>query len=57
MPQRPCSGALLGLARRWPPRLVGAVLAFGGGALIASISYELFAEGLETGVGVNAWFR
>lgn len=42
-------GALLGLARRWPPRLVGAVLAFGGGALIASISYELFAEGLETG--------
>lgn len=42
-------GALLGVARSWPPRLVGAVLAFGGGALIASISYELFAEGLETG--------
>lgn len=42
-------GALLGIARSWPPRLVGAVLAFGGGALIASISYELFAEGLETG--------
>lgn len=46
-------GAVLGIGREWPPRLVGAVLAFGGGALIASISYELFAEGLETGGPVS----
>ena len=42
-------GAVLGLVRPWSPRLVGAVLAFGGGALIASISFELFEEGLRDG--------
>jgi ZIP family zinc transporter len=42
-------GALLGLARQWPPRLVGAVLAFGAGALISAVSFDLFAEGLDIG--------
>ena len=42
-------GAVLGIARRWPPRLVGLVLAFGGGALIASVAFELAEEGLATG--------
>lgn len=42
-------GALLGFARRWPPKLIGAVLAFGGGALVASISFELAEEGVDIG--------
>lgn len=42
-------GAVLGLVRPWSSRLVGAVLAFGGGALIASIAFELFEEGLHDG--------
>lgn len=40
-------GALLGFARAWPPKLVGAVLPFGGGALAASISFELPEEGVH----------
>jgi zinc transporter, ZIP family len=40
-------GALLALARRWPPRAVGLVLAFGAGALVSAVSFELFAEGVE----------
>lgn len=40
-------GAILGFAKRWPPKLVGAVLAFGGGALVASISFELAEEGVH----------
>ena len=35
-------GTVLGLVRPWSSRLVGTVLAFGGGALIASIAFELF---------------
>lgn len=42
-------GAVLGVVRPWPGRLVGGVLAFGGGALMASISFELAEEGLGTG--------
>lgn len=42
-------GALLGVARTWPGRLVGLVLAFGAGALIASVAFELAEEGLQTG--------
>jgi ZIP family zinc transporter len=34
-------GALLGLARPWPSRLVGLVLAFGAGALISAVSFDL----------------
>ena len=42
-------GAALGVARRWPERLVGAVLAFGAGALISAVSFDLAEEGLEIG--------
>jgi 5-methyltetrahydropteroyltriglutamate--homocysteine methyltransferase len=44
-------GALLGLARRWPDRWVGVVLAFGAGALVSSVSFELAEEGLKVGTG------
>ncbi len=42
-------GALLALYRRWPDRQVGLVLAFGAGALISAVSFELAAEGLRVG--------
>ena len=42
-------GGLLGLARRWPDRVVGLVLAFGAGALISAVSFDLFEEGLRIG--------
>ena len=42
-------GALLGLARRWPRRLVGLVLAFGAGALISAVSFDLAEEGAQVG--------
>ncbi len=42
-------GALLALAGRWPTRWVGLVLAFGAGALISAVSFELAAEGLRVG--------
>jgi zinc transporter, ZIP family len=38
-------GALIGLARTWPARLVGLVLAFGAGALISAVSFDLAQEG------------
>jgi zinc transporter, ZIP family len=40
-------GALVGLARPWPKRLVGLVLGFGAGALISAVSFELAEEGVE----------
>jgi ZIP family zinc transporter len=42
-------GALLGMARAWPNRLVGLVLAFGAGALISAVSFDLFEEGQQIG--------
>jgi ZIP family zinc transporter len=45
-------GALLGLARAWPDRLVGLVLAFGAGALVSSVSFELAQEGIKVGGGI-----
>jgi ZIP family zinc transporter len=42
-------GALLGLARPWPERLVGLVLAFGAGALISAVSFDLAQEGIRLG--------
>ena len=42
-------GMLLGLARGWPSRLIGLVLAFGAGALISAVSFELFEEGISVG--------
>jgi zinc transporter, ZIP family len=42
-------GALLGVARPWPDRLVGLVLAFGAGALISAVSFDLAQEGARVG--------
>jgi ZIP family zinc transporter len=42
-------GALVALAWRWPTLLVGHVLAFGAGALIAAVSFELAEEGARIG--------
>jgi zinc transporter, ZIP family len=48
-------GALLGLARDWPRELVGLVLAFGAGALISAVSFDLAAEAARIGdAGVAA---
>ena len=44
-------GALLGLARKWPDVAVGLVLAFGAGALISAVSFDLAEEGVEAGGG------
>ena len=44
-------GALLGLARRWPDGAVGLVLAFGAGALISAVSFDLAEEGVKVGGG------
>lgn len=42
-------GALLAGVREWPSRQIGMVLAFGAGALISAIGFELAAEGIEVG--------
>jgi len=42
-------GALLGIARRWPDVLIGLVLAFGAGALISAVSFDLLEEGVQVG--------
>jgi ZIP family zinc transporter len=42
-------GALLGMLRPWPLRLVGLVLAFGAGALISAVSFDLWEEGSQVG--------
>jgi zinc transporter, ZIP family len=42
-------GALVGLVRPWPTRLIGLVLAFGAGALISAVSFDLAAEGARVG--------
>jgi ZIP family zinc transporter len=44
-------GALLAFARRWPAMQVGLVLAFGAGALISAVSFELVQEGFDLGGG------
>src|SRR3954469_188170 len=42
-------GGLIGLVRPWPDVLVGLVLAFGAGALISAVSFDLFEEGTRIG--------
>jgi ZIP family zinc transporter len=42
-------GAALSFVRHWPQKQVGYVLAFGAGALISAVSFELAAEGIEVG--------
>ncbi len=45
-------GAVLAMLRKWPPRWLGIVLGFGAGALMASIAFELWEEGLDRGGAV-----
>lgn len=42
-------GMLLGLAKEWPRRLIGLVLAFGAGALISAVSFDLAEEAARLG--------
>jgi ZIP family zinc transporter len=42
-------GALLGLARTWSAQLIGLILAFGAGALVSAVSFELWEEGADEG--------
>jgi ZIP family zinc transporter len=42
-------GAAVAFARKWSHRQVGSVLAFGAGALISAVSFELVEEGLAVG--------
>lgn len=42
-------GAVLALLRPWRAGVLGAVLAFGAGALISSVAFELAQEGLRIG--------
>ena len=44
-------GALIALARPWPDVAVGLVLAFGAGALISAVSFDLAEEGVATRPG------
>ena len=41
-------GAVLALARPWSERVIGLVLAFGAGALVSAVSYELAEEGIRS---------
>lgn len=41
-------GAVLALLRKWHSGVVGIVLAFGAGALISSVAYELVENGIRT---------
>lgn len=41
-------GAVLATLRRWPVRAIGLVLAFGAGALISSVSFELAEAGMDS---------
>jgi len=42
-------GALVAFARDWSARQIGIVLAFGAGALVSAVSFELADEGLKIG--------
>ena len=45
-------GALIGLARPWPKKVVGLVLGFGAGALISAVSFELAEDGVRIAGGL-----
>ena len=45
-------GAALALVREWPVKQVSLVLAFGAGALISAVSFELAEDGAEVGGGL-----
>lgn len=45
-------GALIGLARPWPRKVIGLVLGFGAGALISAVSFELAEDGVKIAGGL-----
>jgi ZIP family zinc transporter len=45
-------GALIGLARPWPRKVIGLVLGFGAGALISAVSFELAEDGVKLAGGL-----
>jgi ZIP family zinc transporter len=45
-------GAVAGVSRDWNTRLVGLVLGFGAGALVAGISFEMAEQGFHVGGAV-----
>jgi ZIP family zinc transporter len=49
-------GALLALGRDWSDRSVGVVMAFGAGALISAVSFDLAQEGIQIGGGLSVAF-
>ena len=42
-------GALIGILSQWSTRLIGLVMAFGAGVLIASVAYELVDDAAQVG--------
>jgi ZIP family zinc transporter len=46
-------GAALGVIRPWPDPVIGVVLAFGTGALISAVSFDLALEGLREARGLT----
>ncbi len=42
-------GVVLAFVRGWPPMMIGLILAFGAGALISAVSFELAEEGIRVG--------
>jgi zinc transporter, ZIP family len=42
-------GVILAFVRRWPSTMIGLILAFGAGALISAVSFELAEEGIHVG--------
>jgi ZIP family zinc transporter len=46
-------GAGVGVIRPWPDPVIGAVLAFGSGALISAVSFELALEGRQEARGLT----
>jgi zinc transporter, ZIP family len=42
-------GVLLAFARRWPAVVIGLILAFGAGALISAVSFDLAEQGVHLG--------
>lgn len=42
-------GVLLAQLRRWPDRMIGLILAFGAGALISAVAFDLAERGIRVG--------
>ena len=42
-------GAVIGLWSQWTPKVIGLVMSFGAGVLIASVAYELVDDAAHVG--------